>query len=129
MIRCGVRNADSFEGRTVAVYNTLFVGREEYLKPLLKACIEVVEAQYIQDTQILRLGLKNNSSSDLIFENQMPYTLYSMAPVFTIKAGEKITLNVKTLERKERIVLLLKALSAYSAPKKQVVIDWQIEVD
>ncbi|MBT8321282.1 MAG: PHP domain-containing protein [Eudoraea sp.] len=118
-----------FAGRTVAVYNSLFVGREEYLKPLLKSCVEVIKAKYIEDTQILQLTLKNLSSSDLIFENQMPYSLYSKAPVFTIKASEEINLNIKTLKRKDQITLTLKALSAYIAPNKQAVIDWEIEVD
>ncbi|MBT8205861.1 MAG: PHP domain-containing protein [Eudoraea sp.] len=118
-----------FEGRTVAVYNSLFIGREEYLKPLLKACVEVVQAKYMQDTQILQVSLKNNSSSDLIFENQMPYTLYSNPPVFTIAAGKTKTLNIKTLENLDAITLSLKALTGYTAPKKQAVIDWQIKVD
>ncbi len=124
----GVKEA-LFDGRTVAVYNSLFVGREEYLKPLLKACVEVVQAKYRKDTQILQLSLKNNSSSDLIFENQMPYTFYSNPPVFTITAGKTKTLNIKTLENLNSITLSLKALSAYTAPKKQAVIDWQVKVD
>jgi hypothetical protein len=128
------RNVEStrealFAGRTVAVFNSLFVGKEEYLKPLLKACIEITEATYIENTQILQLSLRNRSSSDLIFENQMPYTLYSKAPVFTIKANEEIKLNIKTLKRKDQITLKLKALSAYTAPKTQAVIDWDISVE
>ena len=124
----GVKEA-LFAGRTAAVYNSLFVGREEYLTPLLKACVEITGATYMQDTQILRVGLKNISSSDLIFENQMPYTLYSRSPVFTITAGEEITLQIKTLERKAKITLSLKALSAYTAPAKQAIINWEVSVN
>ena len=124
----GIKEA-LFEGRTVAVYNSLFVGREEYLKPLLKACVEITQAEYINETQILELSLKNISSSDLILENQMPYTLYSNPPVFTLKAGKSMSLNIKTLERKESIILSLKALGAYLAPKKQPVLNWKVTVD
>ncbi len=124
----GVKEA-LFEGRTVAVYNSLLVGREEYLVPLLNACVEISKAEYIQGTQILQLSLKNISSSDLIFENQMPYTLYSSSPVFTLGAGKEITLNIKTLERKQAITLSLKALGAYMAPKVQPVINWEVRMD
>ncbi len=37
-----------FAGRTVAVYNDLLVGKEEFLKPLLKASISIEKASYIE---------------------------------------------------------------------------------
>ena len=89
-----------FAGRTVAAYNSIFVGRAEYLEPLLKACILVEKAVYLPKTQVLAVTLKNVSSSNLLFENQMPYTFYSNAPVFEIEAGATYTLNIKTLRNK-----------------------------
>ena len=117
-----------FERRTVAVYNTLLVGREEFLKPLLKASVEILEKEYIPKTSILKVVLKNNSSSDLIFENAMDFTFYSSSPVFTIPAGEQYTLNIKTLEKAETLQLKLRALGAFSAPKKHPVIQWSIKL-
>ena len=118
-----------FSGRTVAVYNDLLVGREEYLKPLLRACIEVNAVEYISDTQVLKVELKNISSSDLLFENVMPYTFYSKAPVFTIAAGKTETVQIKTLKKLPNITLQLKALGAYTAPKTQPIIEWEITVE
>ncbi|MGB5358331.1 MAG: Sb-PDE family phosphodiesterase [Eudoraea sp.] len=118
-----------FAGRTVAVYNSLLVGKSEFLKPLIKASIQINEATYIPETQVLKVDLENISSSDLMFENQMPYTLYSKPPVFEIPAGETVTLQIKTLEKKESISLDLKALGAYTAPKEQPVISWKIIVE
>lgn len=118
-----------FAGRTVAVYNSLLVGKKENLTPLLKACIQIEKAQYINKTSILEVTLKNVSSSDLIFENQMPYTFYSSSPVFTISAGETKTINIKTLERKDGLTLTLKALGAYVAPKVQPIVEWEIKVE
>jgi predicted metal-dependent phosphoesterase TrpH len=117
-----------FAGRTVAVYNELLVGKAEYLSPLIKACIDIKKASYINDTQVLRIQLENNSSSDLLFENSMPYNFYSSSPVFTIPAGGKYTLNIKTLEKKSSITLALKALGAFTAPKQQPVVEWNIVV-
>ena len=117
-----------FAGRTVAVFNSLLVGKKENLVPLLRACIQVEKAQYINKTSILEVTMKNVSSSDLIFENQMPFTFYSSSPVFTVPAGETKTINIKTLERKDGLTLTLKALGAYVAPKVQPIVEWEIKV-
>lgn len=118
-----------FAGRTVAVFNSLLVGKKENLVPLLHACIVVEKAKYINKTSILEVTLKNVSSSDLIFENQMPYSFYSSSPVFTVPAEGTKALKVKTLERLGSLSLKLKALGAYTAPKEQPVITWEIEVE
>lgn len=117
-----------FAGRTVAVYNKLMVGRPEYLEPLLQACLRINKAMYIPKTQVLEVELENVSSSDLMFENQMPYTFYSSQPVFEIPAKRTFTLQIKTLEVKEHIQLQLKALGAYTAPKVHPVVRWEVNV-
>ncbi|NHF58144.1 PHP domain-containing protein [Flavobacteriaceae bacterium TP-CH-4] len=118
-----------FDGRTVAVFNELLVGKSDFLEPLLRASIEVVTASYIEDTQVLEVVLKNNCSSDLLFENQMQYTFYTKAPIFEIGAGETSTLRIKTLERLSSVDLRLKALGAYTAPKQHPVVSWKIRVE
>lgn len=121
----GIKEA-LFAGRTVAVYNELLVGREANLIPLLQASLAVVSSSYIEGTEILKVELKNRTSSDLLFENAMEYTFYSSSPVFEIPAGGTFTLNIKTLEKKDGITLRLKALGAYTAPKVHPVVTWEI---
>lgn len=116
-----------FEGRTVAVYNTLFVGRSAYLSPLLHNSLKINSASYIGNTQVLAIEIENVTSSDLIFENATDYTFYSSAPIFTLKAGETKTLQLKTLERLGQTTLKLKALGAYVAPKEHPIITWEIK--
>ena len=118
-----------FAGRTVAAYNSLLVGKAEFLEPLIKASIQIKSASYIPKTQVLKVTLKNVSSCDLLFQNEMPYTFYSNPPIFEVPAGGSHTLNIKTLENKENITLRLKALKAYSAPGVQPVIKWGIAVE
>ena len=118
-----------FQGRTVAVYNSLWVGRAEYLKPLLKASIKVKKAAYLSNTTVLEVVLENTSSSDLMFENAMEYTFYSFAPIFEIKAGQTVNLQIKTLEKLDQLTVKLKALGAYTAPKEQPIIEWNIPME
>lgn len=117
------------KGRTVAVFNDLLVGKSEFLNPLIKASVTASDIKYIGKTQVLSVTLHNHSSSDLLFENKMPFSLYRHSPVFTIPAGDRVTLKIKTLERKERIVLSLKALGAFTAPKVQPIIEWELKID
>jgi predicted metal-dependent phosphoesterase TrpH/uncharacterized protein YaiE (UPF0345 family) len=124
----GVKEA-LIAGRTVATFNNLFVGRNEYLKPLLEACISVVSAKYRKNTSILELRLKNNSSSDLWLENDMDYTFYNHGPVFEIPAHGEITLKVKTLQHLSTLELKLKALKAYIAPKQNPILQWSISIE
>lgn len=117
------------EGRTVAVYNALMVGKPEYLIPLIHASIHVTSAQYLPNTQILKVELTNNSSSSLLFENQMDYTFYSSSPVFEIPAQGTYTLFIKTIKIKESIDLKLRAIGAYVAPKQSPDVEWNISVE
>jgi len=118
-----------FERRTVAVYNSLLIGRHEYLVPLLKASLQVNKAEYLGATKILKVELENVSSSDLLFENTMPFNFYSKPPIFTIAAGKTETLQIKTLTVLTELNLELKALGAYTAPEEHPVIEWKISVE
>ena len=115
-----------FKGQTVAVYNGLMVGREGWLLPLLETSVEVVRSEYLPNTEILQVELLNKTSSDLLFENAMEYTFYSSSPVFEIPARGTYTLNIKTLEIKEEVILKLRALGAYTAPKQHPVVQWRV---
>ncbi|MFX0555239.1 Sb-PDE family phosphodiesterase [Maribacter sp. CXY002] len=116
-----------FTGRTVAVYNNLLVGKSEYLIPLIQNSVKVTKAIYRPKSEVLELILKNVSSSDLLFQNEMDYSFYDSSPVFTIAAGQTKTLLLKTLDHKSSIELKLKALGCFIAPKVQPVITWTVE--
>lgn len=118
-----------FEGRTVAVYNDLLVGKAEFLNPLIKASIQLKSAKYINKTQILEVELENISSSPLLFQNEMEYSFYSSSPVFEIPAMSSYTLRIKTLEAKQSIDLKLKALGTFTEPKVSPIIQWKISVE
>lgn len=118
-----------FEGRTVAVYNDLLVGKPEFLKPLLQASVVIESANYLPNTTVLKVELKNISSSDLLFENQMEFNFYDSSPVFEVSAGKIKTVHIKTQEKLNSVKLKLKALGAFTAPKQQAIVEWNIMVE
>ncbi|MCW1953817.1 MAG: Sb-PDE family phosphodiesterase [Flavobacteriia bacterium] len=117
-----------FARRTVAIFNDLWVGKSEFIGPLLEASVSASDVHYMGDSQVLSVTLHNHSSSNLLFENQMPYNFYHHPPIVEIPAQGSLTLQIKTLERKSEITLKLKALKAYTAPKTQAVVQWNIQV-
>lgn len=117
-----------FAGRTVAVFNNLLIGKSEFLTPLLKNSIAITSASYIDKTSILEVVLTNTTSSNLLFENAMPYSFYTLSPIFEIPAEGSITLKIKTLEKLKSIDLKLNALGAYTAPKQHPTITWNVQV-
>ncbi len=114
--------------RTVAAYNELLIGRQEFLEPLILNSVSIHNPQYMADTEIVELILKNECSSDLIFENKSDYTFYESSPVFVLKAHEAKTLKVKTLKKLDSFELKLEALGAFYAPKTHPVLTWKITV-
>ncbi len=77
----------------------------------------------------MKVVLKNISSSNLLFENQMEFNFYDISPVFSIAGGETKTVHIKTLEKLNSVKLKLKAMGAYTAPKEHPVIEWEVNVE
>ena len=105
------------------------MGKPEYLKPLIKESIVIDNAKYLPETNVLKVELKNISSSDLLFENHTEFNFYDSSPVFEIEAGETKTMHIKTIERLMSVPLRLKALGAFTAPKQQPIVEWKVIVE
>lgn len=114
--------------QTVAAYNDLLIGRQEFLEPLILNSVSIHNPQYMAGTEIVELTLKNECSSDLIFENKSEYTFHESSPVFVLKAHESKIVKVKTLQKMESFELKLEALGAFYAPAKHPVLGWEVTV-
>ena len=115
--------------RTVAVYRNLLVGRDEFLVPVLENSLKVTSAKYIGKYDVLGVEVENVSSVDITLQNQTGYTFHNNNEIILLKAGEKTTIEVKTIERKTEVSLKFLALSAVNAPNKHpsITIETKIE--
>jgi len=104
--------------RTVAVYKNLLVGRDEFLVPLIESSLKVTSVKYIGKYDVLGFEIENLSSVDIILQNQTGYTFHNNNEIVTLKTGEKTTIEVKTIERKQNVSLKFSVLSAVNAPNK-----------
>jgi predicted metal-dependent phosphoesterase TrpH len=117
------KNAESIKDalmnrRTVAVFKNILVGRDEFLVPLIENSLKIDSAKYIGRYNVLGVWIENVSSVDITFQNQTGYTLHNNNDVIILKAGEKTTIEVKTIERKTEVSLRFLVLSAVNAPNK-----------
>lgn len=117
-----------FEGRTVAVYNSLFVGKEAFVKPLLEACISASDIEYQPNTEILSVTLKNSSSSDLLLKNAMEYSFYGHSPIVNLPAHGELQLQLKTQQKLDSVTLKLEALEAFVGPDENPVLEWNLKL-
>jgi len=115
-------------GRTVAYFNDLLVGKEAYLKPLFEASLKVNSASYEGESSVLRVEIENLSNAKILLDNESSYSFHAHGDVVEIPASGKISLEVKTLERKENITLSFEVLNGIIAPNKHPIISVDVPV-
>lgn len=115
--------------RTVAVFRNLLIGRNEYLIPLIESSLLVKSAKYIGKSNVLSLVIENVSSTKFMLQNQTGFTLHNNNDVVTLNSGEKTTVEIKTIERKNDLQLRFLVLNAVNAPNKHPSVSFPVKVD
>lgn len=115
--------------RTVAVYRNLLIGRDEFLIPLLENSLKIISAKYIGKYNVLGVEIENISSVDITLKNQTGFTFHNNNDMIVLKAGEKTTIEVKTIERKTEVSLKFEVLSAVNAPSKHPAINIKAKIE
>jgi hypothetical protein len=105
-------------GRTVAYFDNLLIGQEEYLKPLLEASLEVKSAEYQGSSTVVSVELANNSDADLMLGNLTDFTFHAHGDFLQINAHSSIILEVKTIKKLKEFELNFTVLNGILAPKK-----------
>jgi len=116
------------EGRTVVWAQENFIGLEEHLLPLIEASVEVEHAEYAGDTSVLQIKLKNKTHAHFIFQNESGFDFHENTEVIIVEPLKTKTLQLKTLTRKDKIVLPLRVLNAKTSPDQHPVLELGIEV-
>jgi 3',5'-nucleoside bisphosphate phosphatase len=115
--------------RTVAVFNNLLIGRDAFLVPLLESSLKVTSAKYMGKYNVLELQIENISSVDITLQNQTGYTFHNNNDIITLNAGDKTSIEVKTIERKTEVSLKFLALSGVNAPNKHPSITIKAKIE
>ena len=121
------RNAKSlrealFQNRTVVWFKDMLIGKEANMMPLLNSIIDIKSSEYIKDSPILKLVLRNNSSARLQLKNQSAYTFVDSTNFISMPANSEIIIQVKTLMKLEKLEIDFQVLNALITPKKNPVV-------
>lgn len=116
-----------FAGRTVAWFNNILVGKEEYLLPLIQSSLKIGKLSYQDKSQVASIDIENISDADFILESLGPYTFHASSDVIEIKAHSTQTIEIKTFVRLKQFSLVFKVLNAVSGPRLHPFITVEVE--
>lgn len=106
-----------FAQRTVVWFKNLLIGRGDQLTPLLSASLEVADASYLPDLEIIRLTLQNNSSARLMLRNTTDYTFLEHPDLLEVPAHGSTQVTVRPQEVVTELNLEFEVVNALTAPK------------
>ncbi len=112
-----------FARRTVAWHNSLLVGPEKYVTPLLQSIIKIQSARYqgsvnMGEATVMSIVLENNSEVEITLENVSPYSFQQSLETVVLSPRTQTTLHVKTLKKLQRIEIPFQVKSAVIGAKK-----------
>lgn len=114
-------------GRTVVWYNELLVGREEHMKLILDASLEVSEFEYPGNTSIAHVTINNTSDAPFKLKNLSEFTFYDTSDLIEIAPQGETVLKVKTKERLNSFSMAFEVINAIIAPNQHAKINIEIK--
>ena len=111
-----------FSGRTAVWFKDNLIGKYERLLPLLQASLEIEKAEYIKNSSVVNLKIKNKSSVPFIMRNVGDFNFYSDTNIFTVEANSFKIIDVKTKRKLRKFDLQFEGINAITAPDTPPVI-------
>jgi hypothetical protein len=118
-----------FNQQTVVWYNNLFIGRENWLVPILQASLPIRVVGYQGNSDVLEVEIVNATHSEFILRNTSDYTYHEDASVFTVEAQSVKKLQIKTLERLENLRIGFEVMNGILAPNTHPTIHYDLVIE
>lgn len=114
--------------RTVVYFKNLLIGRDEFLKPLIKSSLSIKQAVYADKTNVLNVEIENNTNMDFILRNRSNFNFHNIHDVVIIKPGTVNVIEVKTKQRTPNGRLAFEIMNAVNAPASHPTVSWDFIV-
>ncbi|NND70291.1 MAG: PHP domain-containing protein [Rhodothermales bacterium] len=124
----GIKTA-LFEGRTAVWHKNFLVGLPEYTEPLFQSSIKIVGAEYVGDTSVLSVQIRNHSDAEFLARNLSEYSFQEDHEILSFSAGSDTELRIKTGTRLGNVVLPLEVLNIVVAPRTYLQSELNIVVN
>jgi hypothetical protein len=117
-----------FEQQTVVWFNDMFMGRQEWLNPILRASLDFEVVGYGGETSVLNVKITNPTHSRFILQNQSNFTFHEDGDVIIIEPQHSKMLAIKTLDRVDSVSIPFTFLNAIFAPGEHPVLEFEFFV-
>lgn len=117
-----------FEQRTVVWFKNLLIGRDDVLAPLLEASLTLESAQYIGESEMIRVSLANHSDANFQLLNTTEYTFTSQSDLIEVAAHDTLEFTVKRAKKSNVLTLEFDVQNALTAPKKHASIQFSAQL-
>lgn len=118
-----------FQKRTVAYFNNMLIGREEWLVPLIQASLTVKKATYQGPSSVADVVLENTCDAPFILVNESQFTFHAGGEVVMVEPHSTLTLQVKTVDVLKEFDLPFTVLNAVLAPKKHPRVNLKVVME
>lgn len=115
-----------FEGKTVIWFEDLLIGKEEHLTSVLKANIDLVNAHYKKDKEILNVTIVNKSALPMQLHYNGEYSFHFNSDWIQVAPYSKKKIAIKTIKKRKSITLPFVIMNAVMAPKNHPEISWRV---
>ncbi|MCZ6657548.1 MAG: Sb-PDE family phosphodiesterase [Gammaproteobacteria bacterium] len=117
-----------FARRTVIWFKNLLIGRAADLAPLLDASLDIVDARYRPDLEIVDLTIENHSDANLVLKNLTDYTFVGHADYIQVPPHGMTRVTVRPGKVVDTLELEFEVVNALTAPKQHPRMRYSIPV-
>ncbi len=101
-----------FQGRTVAWFDHLLVGKKQWVQKLVEASLKIEALGYVGPSSVLRVKISNSSDCAIQLNNQSEFGFQNTADLIILPPQSETIINIKTLENLDSITLDFEVLNA-----------------
>ncbi len=115
-----------FAGRTLVWFKNLLIAREPEMTAMLNASLQVTEAKYQPNTQVLEVSIHNHSDASFDLRNQTDMTFMDHANRISIAPHATTTFSVKPGEAATSLALTFEVENALLTPTSHPSITFNV---
>jgi len=117
-----------FAGRTVTWFNQLLAGKKENMKLLIDACLEFKSKDYVGDSELLQLVVRNRSDAKFILKNNSVYNFHRHSDLIEIEPQSRTVLQIVSARSPGlEAALSFEILNAVIGYKENYVLEIELE--
>lgn len=116
-------------GRTVVWFEEFLIGREEWLRPLVRAALSVTSAGYLKDSSVHEFDFENRSDAVLSFRSLDAVSFHNLPDTFTVEPHSTRKVQVNTPAVGEDVTLELEVLNAITGPDAHLALRYSVVLE